>query len=351
MTKHKLNQNGASAIMFAMVFIIVISLLTVGFATLARRDQRAALDKTLSNEAQYAAEAGVESVKEYVKRLGSGAVTNDNCDPGSSIAGYVKPQFNEAGLDISCIKWDTTPTEAVFTREAYETYSLNQTNFKGFTTIKWSTRGASQVYSNTPDNLPAIADNHKTIIKVVTVVRSDIQAVPSREQVFYLVPNNSGDNHVSLYCPGAGCIGPQTPELPKADGKVYNIPCSGNGECVANIDGYPCPSGGCTGFGADYQDRLFFFMTMGTKTTDITYMSTNGLGGAADELAGIQTKVDVNTRAQDQSKRSIAYIPNKGTSTTWQPWFAAVADSLCKDIKVDGTNANGIINTDACPNN
>ena len=124
MTKHKLNQNGASAIMFAMVFIIVISLLTVGFATLARRDQRAALDKTLSNEAQYAAEAGVESVKEYVNRVGTAAVSNDNCDPGTLISGYEKPQFNENGLDISCIKWDTEPTEAVKTLEPYDTWSF-----------------------------------------------------------------------------------------------------------------------------------------------------------------------------------------------------------------------------------
>ena len=56
---NKLNQKGMSSILFAMVFIIILSLIGVGFATLVRKDQRETLDKTLSFQAQYAAETAI----------------------------------------------------------------------------------------------------------------------------------------------------------------------------------------------------------------------------------------------------------------------------------------------------
>ncbi len=343
------DQKGSSAIMFTMFFIIVISLITVGFATLARRDERASLDKTLSNQARYVAETGVNSVKDYIDTVSPPESNTTNCSP--TVDRYNKPTFT-AGLDIKCIKWDNNPTKATFTRSPFDSYSFNQKNFTGFTKLTWTTDGATNSYSST-NVMPAIAGNHKSIIKVVTVNKGDIGAVPSRVQVFYLVPTTTGDNNVSLFCPGHGCVGANAPLIESANGKVYNIPCNSSGECVVNnIDGYPCPSVGCGSFSSEYKDRLFYFMPINadqTVQTTITYQSMSGPGGEAQPLDGIQTKVDVNVIAQDQSKRVVAYI-SKDHTDTWQPWFAALADSLCKDIKVDGNNSSGIQSSNACPN-
>lgn len=340
------DQSGASAIMFTMFFIIVISLITIGFATLARRDERAALDKTLSGQARYVAETGVNSVKDYIDKTPA-PVSNANCDP-TAVSGYTKPTFT-SGLDIKCIKWDNNPTRASFTKSPYEAYSFNQKNFTGFTKLTWTTEGATNAYNNPTETMPSVGNNYKSIIKVVTVNKGDVYTTPSRVQVFYLVPTTgSGSNNVSLGCPGHGCVGANAPLIETANGKVYNIPCNDT-ECVVNnIDGYPCPSVGCGSFTTDYQDRLFYFMPIGSaEATTINYQSM--AGGIAQPLVGIQTKVDVNVIAQDQSKRVVAYI-TKDHTDTWQPWFAALTDSLCKDIKVDGTNSTGVQGL-ACPNN
>jgi hypothetical protein len=93
---------------------------------------------------------------------------------------------------------------------------------------------------------------------------------------------------------------------------------------------------------------LFFFQVIGDKEAIITYDS-NSVGG---KVVGVQAEVDVNVKINDQTKRIKSRIPYG--SQTWQPWFAALADNLCKDIKVDGTNTNVKIPNDsvaACPNN
>jgi hypothetical protein len=347
MKKNNLNQSGASAIMFAMVFIIVISLLTLGFATLARRDQRAALDKTLSNEAQYAAEAGVESVKEYVNRVGDAAVSNDQCDP-SAVAAFNMPDFQEQGLRISCLQWDTEPTEAVKTLAPYDTWSfIDEGVGNQITYLTFSPRDSGSIngYGNATGrlgSLPAIKDQYLPIIKVATVSQGDIDntATPKIE-IFYLVPvanGNSGDTNVQL---GDAGNGPNT----NGNGGVYGVNCDSDGKCRAQISQHPNPS-------VANDARMFFFQVIGSRTADINYSRNGGGGGAKVGLKNIQTKVDVNVIAQDQSKRVVSYIASSGTVKTWQPWFAAVADSLCKDIKVDGTNSGGIINSvTACPNN
>ena len=53
------NERGFAAIIISIVLVVVLSLITVGFAALMRKEQRAALDRQLSNAAYYAAESGI----------------------------------------------------------------------------------------------------------------------------------------------------------------------------------------------------------------------------------------------------------------------------------------------------
>lgn len=342
MQKNKLNQSGASAIMFAMVFIVVISLLTLGFATLARRDQRAALDKTLSNEAQFAAEAGINSVTDYVDRKGTLAVSNDSCDP-SAIADYSKPNFGTDGPSITCIKWDTNPTEAVKTLKPYETWSFEDATATGDVEISFSATEPGNAYTNPNPNavgrrgLPPIANGNLPIIKVAEVAKSALSETGSPKiEIFYLVPGNKSGSNVYT----SVNLGDSTTNI-NGNASAFGVNCDTNGNCSSiKITNDPNASG---------SPRLFFFQVIGTQTGKLTYKRLNG-GGDPIALSDIQTKVDVNVIAQDQSKRLISYIASANTISTWQPWFAAVADSLCKDIKVDGTNAGGIIGGTACPN-
>lgn len=60
-TDPKLNEKGFASIVIALIFIIVLALLTVGFAQLSRREQQNALDKQLATQANYAAESGINA--------------------------------------------------------------------------------------------------------------------------------------------------------------------------------------------------------------------------------------------------------------------------------------------------
>lgn len=63
------NQEGFAAIVIAVVLVLVLSLITVGFAQLMRTEQRSALDKKLSSQAYYAAESGVNDA---IKAINAG---------------------------------------------------------------------------------------------------------------------------------------------------------------------------------------------------------------------------------------------------------------------------------------
>lgn len=77
------NQQGMVSIVVTMIIMVVLTLIVTGFAQLARREQREALDRQLSTQALYAAESGVNDV---IKQIKSGAtvVDNDACSPGAT---------------------------------------------------------------------------------------------------------------------------------------------------------------------------------------------------------------------------------------------------------------------------
>jgi hypothetical protein len=78
------DQDGFAALVIAIVLVLVLSLVTVGFATLMRREEKAALDKHLSEQAYYAAEAGINDASKAIN-LGFNAAKN-TCGPLDTVA-------------------------------------------------------------------------------------------------------------------------------------------------------------------------------------------------------------------------------------------------------------------------
>jgi Tfp pilus assembly protein PilX len=60
-------ERGFASIVVALILVIILALVTTGFAQLARREQQSALDKQLANQAYYAAESGVNDVIRGIK--------------------------------------------------------------------------------------------------------------------------------------------------------------------------------------------------------------------------------------------------------------------------------------------
>lgn len=380
----KINQSGASAIMFAMVFIVVISLIAVGFVTLARRDQRAALDKNLSQQAQLAAESGVNSVQQYVNSLGSSAKSNSNCIPltdASHNPGFVAPNFGTDGPNITCLKWDLTPKTLTFTLNPFNPYSFNfeSSSANNTTRIEWtsdeSPANNSAVYP-VSTKLPTVTKQAIPILKLAIANTVNIYDSNWKPQIVYLIPSagpNSVPNLVTpkqgtpptYPCPGISegtindyvdlgnaCISTSSANIQLADGLAYFVPCDINARtCSARIAGFHYDSG----VNAGNTKFSYSIMSIGNNQIDLKFQSSasyNGFGSDStlNAISGVQAVVDVNVKAQDQSKRTVAYLPLQ--KQTWQPWFAVLSDSLCKDIVVDGSNDKGkIIQGSVCPNN
>lgn len=84
-------QQGFASIVIALIMVLVLSLTTVGFAQLMRREQRSALDKQLTNQAYYAAETGINDA---TQALNSGfTLTKSQCQP------YTSAQLNAMSPD------------------------------------------------------------------------------------------------------------------------------------------------------------------------------------------------------------------------------------------------------------
>lgn len=330
------NQKGASAIMFALFFIMVISLISLGFATLSRRDQRATLDKTLSAQAQLAAESGINAVKQYFETTPAvpGPVLEKTDCAESGVLAY--PKFSN-GTTITCLTWDATPTEAVKVLDPYKGWSFTNTSSSGTDRITWETQENAGVYGGNAGPraaLPPLSTANIPILKLVSVPVNDITNTGSpKVEITYLVPgvnNGAIPSTVALGDAGTNTNG---------NGSVYNVNCSGN-RCSANLSGYATPSSGTA--------RMYYIQLIGSKTATITYASLSG--GNLQQLTGMQAKVDVNVITQDQSKRLVSYVPIASTTTNWQPFFSALADSLCKDIKIDSANVSSVSGSPVCPN-
>ena len=126
----QLNEKGFASIVIALVLIIVLSLLTVGFAQLARREQQNALNKQLAVQANYAAETGInDAYKDIlsgkINTVNTGGSNANKCltKAGSGSGTQSLPtdaqtanQSIDSNTDVSysCLLVDLTPKNLTF---------------------------------------------------------------------------------------------------------------------------------------------------------------------------------------------------------------------------------------------
>lgn len=111
-------QTGFASLVIALVLVIVLSLITVGFAELMRKEQRSALDKHLSSQAYYAAEAGInDAAKALIAGFSKtkticGPLAGSDITPGASyLRGTDRNKLGKEADNVSytCLLIDPTP--------------------------------------------------------------------------------------------------------------------------------------------------------------------------------------------------------------------------------------------------
>ena len=320
-------QAGFVSIIVAAILMVLLSLVTIGFSQIMQREQRQALDRQLSSQAFYAAETGVNDV---YNAIASGATIPEektDCDVVADWnSGIIDPE--EPGVAYTCLKYDQTPTDLVFTdsitTEGSKIFPIQPEEAGAnvaTTTFAWNgTQGSTVVNSNacSGDLPPAFAAGS------VPMLRMDIIPVPTSGAIsrdglinstanLYLNPVNNS-------C-GASSI----------DFSSYN---GANTASVVDVD---CRTNGCsleiTGMSAS--DRYYIrvrsvYTNVGTLTVNAT--STSVTPGTF-EFKNAQTVVDATGKANDVLRRIEVRLSNAPDYRVPEAVIEA-SDGVCKLIQI-----------------
>lgn len=133
-TKH--NQDGLASIVIVSIIIVILALMSMGFAKISDRELRQSLDRELASQANYAAESGMNDARAYVEdkiKNGGDPDTNGQClnplpasffaHSGSISGSYTQPSELDPTDNIvkySCIIIDSSPKQLSFDIKAGE---------------------------------------------------------------------------------------------------------------------------------------------------------------------------------------------------------------------------------------
>jgi hypothetical protein len=337
------NQGGFAAITIALVLIIVLSLVTLGFTQLARREQQNALDKQLATQAYYAAESGINDVIKYLQYIPE---TNDPNEclnmsnpaklPGAP-APLPSPKVNTgAGVYYTCVLVDKTLDDILFTNvgadEARQMVFKFDSAVDSFD-IKWSSNSGTTTFNSAgglPNKLTWNAARRPALLQFsITKLGSgalDRNTLINRQFTAYLWPG-TGAGSVA-YNPG----GNQAPAV--------NANCIGSSvkTCTARITGL----GGAAG---DY----FLVHVISYYADDTTIDLRNPTGGG--HFVNGQALIDVTGQARTVLKRLQVRVAingdgmNNPATSVPQPDNAIQAGDFCKRLATAPVTSSNTVGT------
>lgn len=307
-------QTGMSAILFAMVFTIILSLLSVGFATLVRQDQRETLDKTLSYQAQYAAETAINRTANSLLNNPTMPPESTACDGSTAGVGATAMDISlptsSASAKVTCITWtsnsDRIVKDPLGANRFISKIRPNTGSSISFLQFTWQQNPdtgsvnaypAANVSGALGLRLPTLNTTNIGLLRVTLMDGSGVT------KTLYLIPTTTTVN---------ADFGSQT-------GQIGLATCT-SGTCTVTINNYNV---------SDVQQGYLSMFAYGGTAANVTVTTNPGTN-----FVGAQAVIDANAIAQDVSKRVSARVPL--TAQTWGPSFGVAANSICKDYKVDG---------------
>lgn len=331
------NENGFASIVVALTIIIILALLTVAFAQLARREQQTSLDKQLAIQATYAAESGINDVVKYLDKIPQ---TNDpnTCLPNDSKTLPLNSNTvsGNTGASYSCVLVNKTPTDVIFGHvspdgDRYSTFTASDT--LDTMTIQWrsddgnnlafptdlNTRfpAKSKWNDGTGHNYPAVVQFY--LVPIDSLKRNDLI---NNTFTVYLYPSSAPSSQVD-YSPGNnGAI------VSGACDKANSYPCS---VTIKNLNS------------AHYIIRV---QTYYDDSTGIRVTGSNNTTGPVTTTD--QASIDVTGKARNVLKRLQVRVQQDQKGTIYDqpalPNNALEGQNICKRFRtadVGQYNPNG----------
>lgn len=383
----KLNRNqqeGFASIVIALVLILVLSLITVGFAQLMQREQRSALDKQLSNQAFYAAETGLNDA---AKALNAGYdLGKKTCTPlsqadatASSLttlekqgATYLTDSVVEGssshtatGSSYSCLLIDVAPLSLEYgqlpgnnggsstgSSTAVEITGVNASDEKTTTlidtlVISWNEHNPSgPTFASDPSHSfgrgdPSFGDTWPATTGVLRIALTPLVSGGLSRDYFtqntlnaFLYPNRGGA------CQAQSCLSASSPQFTDYTGLASGGVFDGN----CNLLSHPHY---CNVAIAKLGQANFLLDMRSIYHDADVIVTAYDIHGTQLRIKNGQTLVDSTGKAQDVVRRVQAHIPSHNNYT--HPDYSLESiDSICKQLQLT-PSTTGIANRAPCP--
>jgi Tfp pilus assembly protein PilX len=325
------NEQGFASIVIALIMIIVLALLTVGFAQLARREQQSALDKQLAVQAFYAAESGINDA---YKAISDGAITSTtsgvDTNPSQCLSSTLpSPDSFSSSVNpttdvgYTCLMINLQPqslSKDVAEGTAWTTvFSTNEATTNPIDlTINWHN---DHNLSKTPKNGPSDGLSPEGTWSAQAVLQFSITPLSStfdRSSLInstftaYLYPSSVSPNTV-VYS-----------NLPASQAPIVSGSCSTT-DCSVTLTGIPSDSAYAINTLGYYDSAIV------TITADDPASSTTPL-----KLLNSQAIIDATGQARNVLKRIEVTVPIHPPLFT--PNYALEAQDICKRFITDPVN-------------
>jgi Tfp pilus assembly protein PilX len=317
LSKKASDQQGFASIVIALILIIVLALMTVGFAQLARREQQTALDKQLSDQASYAAETGINDIYQAIDKQAITAATPDaatannggvNCLNTASITGVNSSISVLYGISYTCALVNLTPSSVVKdplnANTAWDTvFSTTDpsgaTSTLGSLVVNWSTLNPanhSAPRASADTSLPPLASWSSPDVLQVSITplgALDEASLSANTFTAYLYPSSGGTPNTVSYSTSPGL-----------QGQFVSGDCTNKGACSATINNFaPLSSAG--------EFYLLHITSMGYDDSSLSATAFDASNNALN-FKGSEAVIDVTGKAKNVLKRLRAVVSLNG---------------------------------------
>lgn len=350
------DQRGIVSILVTIIMMLVITLIVIGFAQVARRNQREALDRQLSTQAYYAAESGVNAAAKYFASNPSTQVdtlSTPNCT--GSIGSVSAPiALNGSNVGVTCLMANSQPASlqvAPLTEDSNTVWHVQDSNGNPFTSLKFSWAG-----NGTTPYVVDAAHPASTRCKITSgsisfpaygawncpigILRVDLYGTNAGISAANTTSNN---NVITLYLIPSFQSGAATATLPGlTDGSGNTIASQ---RIVTRCDGSAISCSMTLTVPAARQSSEYYArLSMVYQPSDSASLT------GADSLGGVKFKagqavIDATGRAQDELRRVQVRVPLVRPDTTLPIFGIQTTQNLCKELTVGPT----ITTSDTCP--
>lgn len=327
----KVDQQGVVSMMIALVFMLVTLLIVTGFAQVARRNSRVALDTQLSSQAAYAAESGVnDAVKGIQAKIAAGqpVTSQTDCLPSGSGTYVVNGGVISDNVRYTCQLVTAAPSELSYDSVSDSSIVIPveaTSGSLGTVAISWQkaaglsgTSSCTFVPSLTAGNWPATwpANCHYGVMRidvlpatVAAMVNADSAAAATATAFVY---PHSGSTTTFGYSSAGG----NRYSASAAQGQVLAAGCDAS-VCRLNVSGLSFP-------------KAYFRVSFLYRPTQNLQIA--GTTGSSITFQNAQVIVDVTGRAQDVLRRVQVRVPVGGNRTTPANGFSEYAMQSNTDI-------------------